>query len=622
MKENNSYQGLARNKAMSVALLLEEDLRAHPAKRLPSLDVLARTYCTSRVTMHKAVRQLCLRGLLDTRPGQGTTVTPSLAGGAQVQSRAECVEERLRSLIAGTTSAYLPSIVELAKCLHTSSTAVRAALGRLEKDGLVSISPRRRAAICSNMEKEADVSMPIVSEESLYQRLRVRIESGVYPTGQPLPKFEYLTGAEHVSVRSVARAYRRIERDGLVYRKGRTRYVGAPLSVDGLGLERHRKCVLIVQPNEATWNNFVAAPWTMAFAHSFLREMSLYGVEPLAALVRSRTEKSPYSITPAGKGSISRLAARLNDRLLGILVVNHGWTTHDIDFTRKSIEYSEWLCAFGKPVVFFDHMVSAQEEFFGPEMHAMLKRSLETPEVKRCFTRCYMDAFGVTSLAILTMHRYGHRTIGYPMPYTPPAWMTVRRDFLRLSNEKLGLSVRILDAIDCPPLFDTQEDVMLSVALSVLSRIDRPFAHSVIKVIEAMGDPATPIGTLTADQKEVMVLTAHLGAFCINPAFTAIIAPNDEHARMFYRWFLVAGIRIPKDISLLSFDDRVESSYPYTISSINFGFDSLGFTAFHTMLGDIPVKADKWLSVAAKCRINHYATIGRARDMPSKDARE
>jgi len=598
-------------KAMETAARLENDLRASPVARLPSLDELARAYGTSRVTMHKAVRLLCARGILDARPGRGIVVAG--ASTETVQSKAESIGRELRSLIVGTKREHLPSIVDLSRRFHVSSAVVRAALGRLEKEGFVSLSHRRRTVVCHNADGQRNAHAPAAAGEPLYQRLRSRIESGAYPSGQPLPKFEYLTRSEHVGVRTVVRAFRRIERDGLVYRKGRTRFAGAPGSNDTLGTHGLRRCVLILQPNDATWDEFAMTSWTMPFAHSFMHEMSLYGVEPVAALERTRNQRHVSDGTPSGKLEIARFANRLGDRLLGILIVNRGWTVHDAEFTRKSLAYSEWLCGFGKPVVLFDHLVSAQEQFFDRRMRAMLSGLLEMPGVKRHFTRCYQDIFTSLNLAILILHRDGHRTVGYPTPRTMEPWMAIRGKYLRDSGGQADPPVRVLDSTDCPPLFDMQGSATLRSALSALSSIKLPFARRMTRTISAMGEPSTTIDTLAADQKESLELTAYLGAFLASPDVTGIVAPNDEHARLFYRWSRTVGLQIPEDLSLLSFDDRVESAYPYTISSINFGFDSLGYTAFHAMLGDIPVKTDTWRSVAAKCRINHYATLGRAR---------
>jgi DNA-binding LacI/PurR family transcriptional regulator len=191
--------------------------------------------------------------------------------------------------------------------------------------------------------------------------------------------------------------------------------------------------------------------------------------------------------------------------------------------------------------------------------------------------------------------------------------MEYRQRALRISAANIDSKMRFLDSADCPPLFDTQESTELRTARSAFSRIERPFARTLGETIAAMGKPSVTIGALSAEQKELLEVTAYLSSFVTRPDITAIVAPNDEHARMFYRWLKMAGIRIPEDLSLISFDDRVESAYPYTISSINFGFDSLGYTAFHILLGDVPVKVDEWKSIEAKSRINHFATIGQAR---------
>jgi len=76
---------------------------------------------------------------------------------------------------------------------------------------------------------------------------------------------------------------------------------------------------------------------------------------------------------------------------------------------------------------------------------------------------------------------------------------------------------------------------------------------------------------------------------------------------------MAAGIDVPGELSLVSFDDRLEEVYPYAISSVNFGFEELGYTAFHIMPGDISIRPDGQRTMHAKCRLNHCATIGPAR---------
>jgi len=46
------------------------------------------------------------------------------------------------------------------------------------------------------------------------------------------------------------------------------------------------------------------------------------------------------------------------------------------------------------------------------------------------------------------------------------------------------------------------------------------------------------------------------------------------------------------------------------VSSVNFGIDDLGYTAFLIILGGIPIRPAKGRSIAGRCRTNHDATIG------------
>jgi DNA-binding LacI/PurR family transcriptional regulator len=55
---------------------------------------------------------------------------------------------------------------------------------------------------------------------------------------------------------------------------------------------------------------------------------------------------------------------------------------------------------------------------------------------------------------------------------------------------------------------------------------------------------------------------------------TAILAPNDYFAHQYYHWLRAAGLRLPEDVSLLSFDNN-RYSLPFSISSIDFGFGDL-----------------------------------------------
>jgi hypothetical protein len=170
----------------------------------------------------------------------------------------------------------------------------------------------------------------------------------------------------------------------------------------------------------------------------------------------------------------------------------------------------------------------------------------------------------------------------------------------------------IVEADECRPLFAPRPAMQLREIGRILRQSAAPLAEPLSALVARMGSPATPFAALSGEQKEMLLLTAHVGPFILTPGLTAIIAPNDKHARQIFRWLAAAGIRTPHDLSLLSFDDRQDVTWPHAISSVNFGFDSLGYAAFHALLGDIPVKVDAWRSVATVARVNHLGTIGPA----------
>jgi DNA-binding LacI/PurR family transcriptional regulator len=92
---------------------------------------------------------------------------------------------------------------------------------------------------------------------------------------------------------------------------------------------------------------------------------------------------------------------------------------------------------------------------------------------------------------------------------------------------------------------------------------------------------------------------------------TALVAPNDELAERYYRWLRLAGVAVPRQLSLLSFDNR-PASIPFGTSSIDFGIEALGFQAFHLMLGDIGVRASSKGELRNVAFLNHYGTLARA----------
>jgi hypothetical protein len=93
---------------------------------------------------------------------------------------------------------------------------------------------------------------------------------------------------------------------------------------------------------------------------------------------------------------------------------------------------------------------------------------------------------------------------------------------------------------------------------------------------------------------------------------SAVIVPSDAYAMATYHWLVAAGYRIPRDLSLISFDNS-SLVRPWPVSSIDFGFGHLGYQAFHAIIGDLPVKSDAKGDVCARAMVQHYGSVGPAR---------
>jgi len=523
------------------------------------------------------------------------------------------LEKKLRALAASSGISRLPTLRDLAGRFDVPRPWVERVVRQLRDEGLLKV--RRRGGIAVRGPENLQAAQPAIlaREEGLYRLMRSRIESGVYRTGQPLPKTGFIAKSERVWTLSVGRVYRRLVTDGFVCRMGRA-YIAGQSGGGGIPDSSHNgKCVLMVELNEYTGQEPQLSWWTMPFAQSFMREMSLYGVEPQNVFItRSSRPKMPWPF-PAGRAEIAALIKDLGGRLLGTLVISVGSQVQQ-RFGRTLYPFFEWLCAFGKPVVYFDSPNDAGSSSARPESHRRYVKSVARPLMQKHFVRCYTDYDRAEMLPVELLGRFGHRIAGFGDEGKSVRWLQTRLSSLLRNAEKVSPPARIVSSHECPPLFGVHPGLTSrEFQMRVEASLPRDMGRRILAAIGMLDIKPWTFSALPDDYKSLVHLTAHLGALVIHPGLTALIAPNDRHARLYFRWLQAAGIRVPRDLSLLSFDDRQERLYPYAISSVNYGFDDLGYMAFHLLLNDMPVKPDALRSIGSRCRINHCATIGPAR---------
>ncbi len=113
-------------------------------------------------------------------------------------------------------------------------------------------------------------------------------------------------------------------------------------------------------------------------------------------------------------------------------------------------------------------------------------------------------------------------------------------------------------------------------------------------------------------QIENTVSDAQLMDQVLQQKVTAIIAPNDRFAVRFWKDLATRGVRIPRDISMVSFD-HLADLLPYPVTTVDFGLDRLGYQIFHALRGDIPVEKYKGRHLMGECRLVDNGSIRKIR---------
>jgi DNA-binding LacI/PurR family transcriptional regulator len=127
------------------------------------------------------------------------------------------------------------------------------------------------------------------------------------------------------------------------------------------------------------------------------------------------------------------------------------------------------------------------------------------------------------------------------------------------------------------------------------------------RLLERLASRCSPSPTIF-----VVPDTEDLIAYITRHAITAVISPSDRYARHWYGLCTRHGMRIPDDLSLVSFDNRY-TLHPWPINSVDFGFGHLGYCAFHTILGLLPIKTDRRGAIAGQPFVSIKGSVGPAR---------
>ena len=501
------------------------------------------------------------------------------------------VSHKLLELIKQDHVTLLPGLHELAARFNTSYVTVHRACRELAKQGVITGERGKRMRVTDAFARKHGLS-PRRPEagERLYDAIRRDVHNGTYRAGRRLPKREYFRLSHNVSPATIQQVFKRLEKEGLIHKRGKFRYAGAPapsyVATPRKRLAATNPVVLILAAHDKEWYQFASSFHTMPFMTTFFNEIQRYSLT--TRLVFAERLKNDY-LNFNYLTSIEKVIKKLGNRFLGVLSICRPY--YRASFAESLLLWTQRILRYGKPFVFVDYTdegVSMNRDMFGGAQN---------------YYRIHLDEREACRTVLEALHSHGHRGIGFPLyqEQRPAQHLWISRRMKTL--ERLAKS-------DFPPMelhARPQREPFWSMGVlpsehEFLERLDRlPLKHGAA----SPKPPREPVKhhDLWARTDSFSELLRRLNA-------TAIIAPNDHLALQYLFWFRAAGISVPRDVSLVSFENSLFSRGT-SLSTLDFDMADLGYHAAQVFLTMVPPPSDRKGNLPGRCRFIDRGSIGQ-----------
>jgi DNA-binding LacI/PurR family transcriptional regulator len=472
----------------------------------------------------------------------------------------------LRRDLESFPDGVLPSIDELARRHHVSYQTTMKALHQLRASGEVKLQGGRWIASTATAGRTRGLDFPGSAHGKLHDSLKARIVDGTYESGSLLPKLDFFVINERVSKHTVHRAFALLARQNLIHKQGKQWLVGPPRPRPGRSPDSsadNRPAVLLVFYSE-TWMKPFFGTFISPFSTAFVAELQKCGFQPFLA---SQNVISMHDQeTTQGFNQAQETIRKLGNRYKGALVYSFA-NAGELD------QWLPFLQSFSMPVVYFDST---------DEGSRFVRGNLG---LKENYYRLFLDELTAITIAIESLAKLGHTTIGMPdLTGREDDWPVRRIRRAQKAAQAMDPPVKVLRSVHTEKFWDFYPT-------------DHPNAFEQ-RVSAAL--PGT--GARKLKGRDLLLQCTPSLASLLDQGTTAVLAANDLAALEYYHWFRQAGIRVPRDISLLSFDNMPDLM-AYPLSSIDFGFRRLGYLAAHIFIDDIPVRADKQGNMPSPCML-------------------
>lgn len=378
--------------------------------------------------------------------------------------------------------------------------------------------------------------------------LKERISSGNLKSGEGYEKASVLSRELRVSRTTIAQTFRELSKQGLAHKAGKRWIVGPEMEGKQFRSSGASPFILCIVPHIRSWQGLSRQSRTARFCFEFASEAERYGVSFMPAYSDPGYGRKMVECRDL-EGTITYIRSRKRD-CLGVLFAGNERRMSDMRL------WVEKISSAGIKSVWFNR--------YGNE-------GISATRVKRFRQCCYNENAGVM-LAIEHLGSLGHQTILYgSLCDNSQSWQLNR---FRLLQEACSSHKITLESISPQDFDNTQE-------------FEYGRLHSFIY------NPAQLKASLRRSKA------------------TAVIAPNDLAAIKIYNGLCKLGIRIPQELSLISFDnDPLMQISP--ISSIDFGMGYLGYCAFHYLFEILPIRHERNGDMPACPYIVHRGSTGPA----------
>jgi len=488
----------------------------------------------------------------------------------------EAIAQDLEKSILHDPHFILPPINELAAKYEVSYPTMWKAVQVLVKKELIATLPGRAIRVADGVDAAAS-SKPTPAER-IFNTIRGRIIGGAYQAGRHFPKVGYFAASEGVSSLTVLRAFLRLAHENLAHKSNNRWIVGpAPRVLAKKAFTANEAPVILVaSESPQTFTTGYTDPFSQRFTAPFVDECMLHGISLRPALLAGTREETPG--IPVGVDEARAAIRRLGSRYQGTLVLSA--------FPRESgvDRWVEAINRFSKPVVFFDQT----------DKGGFLSR--KGLSIRKGFFRLHLDDRAGVRVVLQGLRKAGHTTIGLHGGELYD-WSRKRMELIRECAKEFTPALTIAEAGPVEPVWKMYE---------------RKFRYaSIVTLIqEQMRDHQKPDSTASGMHRELVRATPSLAKLLSEQHPTALIVMNDEIARDYVFWLQAAGIAVPRDLSLIAFDNTPTN---LLVSSVDWGFSRLGYLAAHIFIRDVPLHADRDGNIPGICSLVDRGSMGAPR---------